>query len=130
VKGLPHTGVARFLVAVLESGEEKAVCLARVPDGSPFVTEGRVPSFVLLDVAAQAAAAVGAAAPDSSASKAAYLVGAKNVLLAPGGFRAGADLTVTVRRETGSGPLTVARASVTEGDRELFSGVLSLFTET
>jgi hypothetical protein len=26
--------------------------------------------------------------------------------------------------------LTVARASVTEDDRELFSGVLSLFTET
>lgn len=128
---LPHSGVARFVDEVLESDRGRVVCRARVPEDSPFVAGGRVPAFVALDVAAQAAAVLAATCRATSAgcstSPAGYLVGARDVRLTAGGFAAGEELIATVRREAGDPPLLVATVLVTWRGDELLVGRLTLY---
>jgi predicted hotdog family 3-hydroxylacyl-ACP dehydratase len=109
---------------VREASAARVVCRARVPAASPFVADGEVPSFVALDVAAQAAALLLAAATPMAGG---YLVGVRDARFAAGGFGAGDRLTATVDVAACNSPLLVVRATVTCGRREVFSGTLTLY---
>jgi predicted hotdog family 3-hydroxylacyl-ACP dehydratase len=128
---LPHSGVARFVEQVVESGELGGVCLARVSEGSPFAIGGKVPTFVALDIAAQAAAVLRSTAGSTSGgppkSRGGYLVGARDLHFAAGSFEVGEPLIVTVERSGCNGPLLVAQTTVASGERELFGGTLSVY---
>lgn len=130
---LPHSGVARFVEGIVESSHDRVVCRARVSKESPFAIDGRVPTFVGLDIAAQAAAVLGAAsastAVESPAVRIGYLVGVRNLRLARGTFPAGEELTVTAHREVSNPPLLVVRSSLTWNGRELLSGTLSTYSK-
>jgi predicted hotdog family 3-hydroxylacyl-ACP dehydratase len=123
--------VARFVEEILESDRGRVVCRARVPENSPFVAGGRVPAFVALDVAAQAAAVLsataGATRAGCPASPTGYLVGARDVRFIAGGFAAGEELIATVRREAGDPPLLVATVLVTWRGDEILVGSLTLY---
>ena len=51
---LPHKGVSRFVKEILELSEERIVCTGRIPSDSPYLDNGRVPTYVALEIAAQA----------------------------------------------------------------------------
>jgi predicted hotdog family 3-hydroxylacyl-ACP dehydratase len=54
---LPHRGDAVLIHTVLESDARALRCHARFPRTSPFVRDGEVPAWMLLEPAAQAVAA-------------------------------------------------------------------------
>lgn len=57
---LPHAGPARLVTRVVRWDRSEIVCEGRIPAGSPWIRDGRCPAFVLLELAAQAAAALDA----------------------------------------------------------------------
>ena len=56
ISRLPHSGAALFIRSIRELDEDRIVCAATVGAESPFNDCGHVPSFVALEIAAQAAA--------------------------------------------------------------------------
>ena len=69
---IPHGRQALFVTRVVMWDATAIVCEGRIPQGSPWVREGRCPSFVLLELAAQSAAVLDAlqarAAPGRAAA--------------------------------------------------------------
>jgi len=57
---IPHAGPARLVTRVVRWDASEIVCEGRIPAPGPWVRDGRCPAFVLLELAAQAAAALDA----------------------------------------------------------------------
>jgi predicted hotdog family 3-hydroxylacyl-ACP dehydratase len=128
---LPHCGHARFVDEVVESGDDALVCVGRIPVESPFARDGVVPGFVLMEVAAQAAAiellaGMGGKGPRPHIG---YLARARGLNWTEEGVPAGAPLTASVRREDSIPPLYVYRATVTLNGVEVFSGGFSIYLD-
>lgn len=125
---IPHRRPARLVHAILESPRpDVVVCAGRVPPDSAFVSGGRVPAVVLLEMAAQAAAVLQAlAAPPQGAARPGYLVAIRAATFRADDIAADAALIATVRRTGQAGPLatfdvTVGRA----GAEEIVAATLS-----
>ena len=126
---LPHSGHARFVDEVVESGDDALVCVGRIPVESPFAVDGVVPGFVLMELAAQAAAIEVLARLDGKGPRPriGYLVRAVGLNWTAGGVPSGAPLTASVRRKESMPPLYIHRAIVTLDGVEVFGGEFSIY---
>jgi predicted hotdog family 3-hydroxylacyl-ACP dehydratase len=128
---VPHRGSARLVERVLAWRDDSLECVGRIPPKSPFVSDGSAPSFVGLELAAQAAAAHEAlgrqrsgGAPDVAVG---YLVGIKDARFRVARLRVGADLRVTVRLVGGAPPLAIYSVRVELAGVECVSATLSTY---
>jgi predicted hotdog family 3-hydroxylacyl-ACP dehydratase len=125
---VPQRGPALLVEHILDSGPDFAVCRGRVPAASAFVTGGRAPAVLALELAAQAAAAQQALASDGPGEepRPGYLVAIREAVLRADEVAAGEPLVATVRRSGGAGPLAVFDVSVTtEGGDPILTATLS-----
>jgi predicted hotdog family 3-hydroxylacyl-ACP dehydratase len=124
---IPHRGPARLVRAILDRPQpDVVVCSGRVPADSAFVSDGRVPAVVLLEMAAQAAAVLQAlAAPSQSAARPGYLVAIRAATFRAEDVAADGVLVATVRRTGQAGPLATFDATVSCGPDEILSATLS-----
>jgi len=128
---LPHRGHARFVDEVVESGDDALVCVGRIPAESPFAREGVVPGFVLMELAAQAAAieVLARMSDGNPRPRIGYLARARELNWTAEGVPAGAPLTASVRREDSIPPLYTYRATVTLDGVEVFGGGFSIYVD-
>lgn len=126
---LPHSGRARFVSEVLEAGDDAVVCAGRIPSESPFVRNGRVPGFVLVELAAQAAAieALGRIGGEHDHPSVGYLVRARELRWTVRGVAAESRLLVRACREDSIPPLYTYRATVTSDGVEMLCGTFSIY---
>jgi predicted hotdog family 3-hydroxylacyl-ACP dehydratase len=128
---LPHSGHAKFIHEVLEIGDDALVCVGRIPAENPFAQDGTVPGFVLLELAAQAAAieALARMGDERRRSRVGYLVRARGLSWTARGVPAGPPLTVRVCREDSIPPLYTYRATVTSDGVEVLDGRFSIYVD-
>ena len=126
---VPHRGSALLIERVLEERVDGITCSGRVPAGAPLVRDGRVPSFVGLEMAAQAAAAYEGLqrlrqSPQDE-PRIGYLVSLSDVAVERPEMAVDVPFVVTVRSLAGVSPLFRCEAMV-EGDGGVYvRGVLT-----
>lgn len=128
---LPHRGYARFVGDVVESGEEALVCVGRIPVESPFVRDGLAPGFVLMELAAQAAAIelMASMGDKGPRPRIGYIVRARGLSWTSEGVPADTPLTASVRRGGSLPPLYLYHATVTLDGVEVFDGGFSIYVD-
>jgi 3-hydroxymyristoyl/3-hydroxydecanoyl-(acyl carrier protein) dehydratase len=95
---IPHEPPARLLREVLSASAEELTGIAQIPADSPFVHDGRAPSFLGLEAAAQGAAVLEALTrQDASGPRIGYLVGLRNARMLIPWLLAEQPFRVTVR---------------------------------
>jgi 3-hydroxymyristoyl/3-hydroxydecanoyl-(acyl carrier protein) dehydratase len=106
---LPHTPPARLVRGVIEASEDAAVCAAEVPTDHPLVMDGRCPSFLGIEAAAQAAAVLEALGRKDGAPgpRIGYLVGIREARFAAPSLPAGQPFEVSARLQGGAFPLSL-----------------------
>ena len=134
---LPHGPPALLLRAFAEVSEGATTAVAAIAEVSqshPLVADGRFPTFLALEAAAQAAAALEALGRrESPGPRIGYLVGIRDARFAVPWLPAGRPLRVTARLEGGAFPLAVYAVTAAtvgtrgEAGRELAAGTLSTY---
>ncbi len=126
---LPHQPPSRLIVSVSAAAEGSVTCEALVPAVSPFVVGGLAPSFLAVEIAAQAAAALEALERRRTDAGAGpprgYLVGARGVALSRATLDADAPLVAVVRLAGAAPPLATYAFEVLEGTEVLARGGIS-----
>jgi predicted hotdog family 3-hydroxylacyl-ACP dehydratase len=125
---LPHGPAARLVASVV--GREGGVvrCRARVPLDSPWVSEGRVPAFVAVEIGAQATALVDAG-DGTAAPRGGVLVGARDARFFVPSFAAGVVMEVEARDAGSAPPLrTCAIVLRSSGGDVLATATVSVYT--
>jgi predicted hotdog family 3-hydroxylacyl-ACP dehydratase len=124
---IPHRGPALLVHTIVETGPDAAVCRGRIPAESAFVTDGRAPAVLAIELAAQAAAVQQAmAARTAGVAKPGYLVGVRDAALQVDDVRSDVTLVATVRRVARAGPLATYEVSVTgPGGEQVLTATLS-----
>lgn len=117
---LPHAPPARLVRGVIEALGDTIVCAAKVPLDHPLVVDGRFPSFLGIEAAAQAAAVLEALGRKDEAPgpRIGYLVGIREARFAVPVLPAGQLFEVTASFRGGAFPLSlyeVAAAGVVTG---------------
>jgi len=97
---LPHRGRARMVVAPESIEGTSARCVARVPADHPCVVDGEAPAPVLLELGAQAAAAIA-----RDGGRPGRVVALKSLTWAAATIPAGVDLVVSVELVDAAPPL-------------------------
>jgi 3-hydroxymyristoyl/3-hydroxydecanoyl-(acyl carrier protein) dehydratase len=116
---LPHAPPARLLTAVLAAGPGRLAGAAAIPGDHPLVRGGEAPGFLVLEVAAQAGAALQAilgASRGGAGPRIGYLVGVRDAWL-PRALPIRAPLTVSVAAAGGAAELAVYELLVEAGAR-------------
>lgn len=130
---LPHGGAARMIRSVLEIGPGRIVCVGEIPEENPFVVQGRCPSIVALELAAQAAALLEALQRTSQGGETGprdgYLVRVRGVRLSVPYVAAREPLTARLHQEGVAPPLAIYGASVSGTDGELLRGTFSTYVD-
>lgn len=114
---LPHAPPARLLTAVLAAGSGRLAGAAAIPGDHPLVRGGEAPGFLVLEVAAQAGAALHAilgASRGGAGPRIGYLVGVRDSWL-PRALPTRAPLTVSVAAAGGAAELAVYEFLVEAG---------------
>jgi len=128
---IPHGGHARFVEEVVELGDGEIVCIGRIPAESPFAPDGVAPGFVLLELAAQAAAieVVARVQGDGPWSRIGFVARAHGLNWTSTGVPANAPLRTRVLRQESLPPLYRYRASVNCDGVEVFRGDFSIYID-
>jgi 3-hydroxyacyl-[acyl-carrier-protein] dehydratase len=130
---LPHAPPALLLRAIAGVAEDAIVAVAEVSPDHPLVKDGRLPAFLALEAAAQAAAALEALGrretpgPRIAGPRIGYLVGIRDARFSVPSLPAGRPLRVAARFEGGAFPLSRYAVAVGETGREAATGILSTF---
>ena len=132
---LPQRGPALLVTEVLEATPQSSCCVARVPATSPFLRAGGFPSYLTLEMGAQAAAAAESLArrraqPDDTAAaepQAGYLVGVRRASFARALLPGAADYRVQTRRLRSAPPLRAWQVEVTLAGSPVASAEVSTF---
>jgi 3-hydroxymyristoyl/3-hydroxydecanoyl-(acyl carrier protein) dehydratase len=125
---LPHESPALLLRAVAEVAEGGIVAIAEISPSHPLVTGSRFPSFLTLEAAAQAAAALEALGRRQAPSpRIGYLVGIRDARFTLPSLPAGRRLRVAARLQGGAFPLSVYAVTIGESGHEVAAGTLSTF---
>lgn len=124
---IPHRGPMRLLGQVLRAEEGRLVGEAAVPADNPLA-RGRAPSWLALEAAAQAAAALEALARrDDAGPRLGYLVGVREARLRAADLPAGAPFSVLVRGQGSAGPLAVYEATAERDGAPILTATLSTY---
>ena len=126
---LPHAGAARFVTRVVERRDESITCEARIPAASPYVKEGRCPTFVLIEAAAQAAAAFLASEPGAPPPSMGYLVRARDMTLACGEIAIDRGFEAVAERTGAAEPLHMFHIVVRDESQTLLRGSIGIYVE-
>jgi predicted hotdog family 3-hydroxylacyl-ACP dehydratase len=126
---IPHRGEALLLRQILRHEGETIECVGVIPGSSPFVQGGRAPSFVGLELAAQAAAALQVLERSDRplAPPHGYLVGVREARFTSAWIPADREIHTRVRRTGQAGPLTVHDVLVEVAGSECVAGVISTY---
>jgi predicted hotdog family 3-hydroxylacyl-ACP dehydratase len=128
---LPHAPPALLLQAILEATEDAIVAAAEVSPLHPLGKDGRLPTFLALEAAAQAAAALEALGRrEASGPRIGYLVGIRDARFAVPSLPAGKPLRVSARLEGGAFPLSRYAVAAGATGREVATGIISTFLLT
>lgn len=129
---LPHSGAARLLTDIVRSGPGFVEAIGKVGAEHPLASGGRVPSFLGLELGAQAAAAMealdrlgGAGEP---ARRSGYLVRVREASFIVPDLPADTPLHVTARLESAASPLAIHRISVSVEGSECLTAVIGTFS--
>ena len=135
---LPHGEIIRFAQRIVACDPNHLECTARIPSSSPFVRDHRVPSFILIEVAAQAAGLLwvlqgaGSHSPKSAAAGSelqGYLVSVRAARFSTATLSADRDLRVLVDLDGAAPPLWTYRFRIElDGDCS-GEGSLSLYVD-
>ncbi len=127
---LPHRPPMRLVEAVVDWSDSAARCRGRVGDGCPL-GDGRIaPAWVLIEVAAQAAAVhAGLRAGDVGPRPPGAIVGLPVVELECGAVPCGRSLLAEVEIIRAMPPAMVYRAVVSGGGARLISGEITVVPE-
>lgn len=128
---IPHRPPALLVEGVHALTPEGITCWGLVPRESPFAADGGAPSFLGLEMGAQAAALFEALrrrdeASGTGAPRLGYLVGIRDAQLTRD-LPIGRRLRVTARPVGGAGPLGLYEVSVGEDGVEFARGLLSTY---
>ncbi len=127
---IPHAPPARLVHEVLEISADAAICVVGIPNGNPFVEDGRAPAFVGLEAAAQTAAVLEALARTGTAGpKIGYLVGIRNARFHTPWLPVDVPLRATVRLQGSAPPLSIYEVSLDQGNESLLTGVISTYID-
>lgn len=127
---LPHAGPARLVTRVVEVAADAIVCEGTVPPENPYVSSSSCPTWVGVELAAQAAALLEAHTHQATlvgTRPTGYLVRMRDVRCSRPAFPAGTVLRIRVERLSAALPLFVYRISVAAGDVELLRGQISTY---
>ncbi len=126
---LPHAGPARLLGGVVERTADGIACEVRIPASSPYVTESRCSPFILIEAAAQAAAAFLASELERPPS-AGYLVRARTVTFARPEVAIGGRLVARARRTGAAPPLHLFEVEVRAETQSVLRGEIGVYVES
>ena len=126
---LPHSGTARLLTSILRSGPDAIDGIGHVPAAHPLAGGGRVPSFLGLELGAQAAAAFEALLRTNTigdgAPRIGYLVRIREASFLEPHLPVETPLCVSARLEGTAPPLAVYRIRVGIGLVEYLRAIVS-----
>ena len=126
---LPHAGAARFLTGVVARGDDGIACEVRIPARSPYVSEGRFSAWVLIEAAAQTAAAFLAANLEAPPAIG-YLVRARRIALARPAVATDEKLVATARRTGSAHPLHLFAVEVRDEAQTILRGEIGVYVES
>jgi predicted hotdog family 3-hydroxylacyl-ACP dehydratase len=128
---IPQAGVARLVQAVLDLREDGIDCAGRIPVRHPLVQAGAVPSFMGLEMAAQAAAVFEALRrrerDERTDPRVGFLVSLRDVRLNVPTLPAEVSLVASIRSLGGAAPLALYQVRVLHGDVVGVQGTLGTF---
>lgn len=125
---LAHGAEARFVHQVLALGEHDIVCRGRIPQDCPALTRGVAPTWVAIELAAQAAGLLPAAREEpSTVPRVGYLVRVRDARWTRPTVPAEADLIARVERVGGAGPLALFRARIELDGAQIASASLGTY---
>ncbi len=132
---LPQEDEARYVHECVSSDESGLDCLARIPDGNPFRTEGQhgteIPAFLALELGAQAAAAhegvMRAASGAEATAVGGYVVRCRQAVFHRTALPADAVFRVRATCDEAAPPLRTYKISVGLDQTALVEGFVSTF---
>jgi predicted hotdog family 3-hydroxylacyl-ACP dehydratase len=127
---VPHTGVARFLTHIRSVTSSAIEATGRVPTGHALSTDGLAPSFLAIELGAQAAAAMEAlarrTAPESSDGPArGSIVRIRDARFVEATFPVDAPIHIRVDLVGSAPPLAMYSLKARVGDRTLVEASFS-----
>src|SRR5262245_48375182 len=129
---LPLRGKALLLTGLHRSEPGVVEASAVVPDGHPLVVAGAAPSFLGLELGAQAAAAMEALAPSrdraATSGGVGYLVRVREASFLKPTLPIETTLRVTAELEGAAPPLAVLRIAVAVGEIELVRAFIATYS--
>lgn len=129
---VPHAPPALFLRSIVEAGPEGIVCAVEIPAAHPLVQNDRVPCFVGLEAAAQAAAILEALgrSGEGGGPRIGYLVGIRDARFHAFSLPVDRPLRAEVRFHGSVPPLSMYRVSVQGASGEILTGMISTYIGT
>jgi predicted hotdog family 3-hydroxylacyl-ACP dehydratase len=131
---VPHRGIARLLTAIVSVEPGFIDALGEIPAAYPLVADGRAPCFVGIELAAQAAAALGALGWREEGreheARIGYLVRVREAELLRPQLPIETPLRVTARVEASMQPLAILRVAVSVGGADFLRALISTFSES
>ena len=127
---LPHRGTALFAERVLDASADALRCRGRVPTGSVYARQGRVPALLGIELAAQAIGlheAYRRAASEPDAGVRGYLVAVREAELLQPELAVGAELEAEVRRVSSMASLSHYEITVRCAADLVLRGVISTY---
>jgi 3-hydroxyacyl-[acyl-carrier-protein] dehydratase len=126
---VPHAPPALFLCSVVEAHPEGIACVIEIPAAHPLAEGGRVPCFVGLEAAAQAAALLEALGRSSEGGgpRIGYLVGIRDARFHAPFLPVDRPLRAEARLHGSVPPLSMYRVSVQGAGGEILTGMISTY---
>jgi len=127
---VPHSGVARLITSVSSVSPTSIHATGTIPTGHPLVVDGTAPALLVIELAAQAAAAMEAigrrtAAGRDESTRAGSLVRIREAQFSRAFVPAGAPILVTADVLGSAPPLAIYAIRATMDDVEVGRGVIS-----
>lgn len=126
---IPHASPALLVRSVVETSPQSIVCLAAIPEDHPLAEDGRAPSYLGLEAAAQAAAVLEALerCADGAGPRMGYLVGIRDARLLTPRLPTGRTFRVTARLHGSAPPLSMYEVTLEGAGGELLAGTISTY---
>ncbi|HKV08957.1 MAG TPA: hypothetical protein VJ725_12515 [Thermoanaerobaculia bacterium] len=126
---IPHAPPALLVRSVEAVSSEGISCFAVIPGDHPLARDGRVPSFLGLEAAAQAAAVLEALERrgEGGSPRVGYLVGIRDAVLRTPDLPVDRPFRVTARVHGSAPPLSMYQVALEGRNGELLAGTISTY---